>query len=148
MRKRWLVIPVVVLSLAVALVGGAVLAEGTGDDGASDVSDGSSKGFAARVAGILGLEEDTVADAIEQARQEMHDDRVEAWLDNMVELGKITQEQADDYQDWLDDRPEGLDQSWGRGFGGHHGFHGRGLKWDKDSDTSNSGESDTDSTST
>ena len=147
MRKRWLLIPVVVLALAIAVAGGAVLAEGTGDGG-SDVSEGNSKGFAARVAEILGLEEDTVADAMEQARQEMHDDRVEAWLDKMVELGKITQEQADDYQDWLDDRPEGLDRSWGRGFGGHHGFHGRGLKWDKDSDTSDSGESDTDSTST
>ena len=124
-----------------------VLAEGTGDGG-SDVSDGSSKGFAARVAEILGLEEDAVADAMEQARQEMHDERVEAWLDKMVESGKITQEQADDYQDWLDDRPEGLDRSWGKGFRGHHGFHGRGLKWDKDSDTSDSGESDTDSTST
>ena len=150
MRKRWLVIPVVVLALAVALVGGVVLADGTGDgdDGGSDVSDGSSKGFAARVAEILGLEEDTVADAMEQARQEMHDERVEAWLDKMVESGKITQEQADDYQDWLDDRPEGLDRSWGKGFRGHHWFHGRGLKWDKDADTSDSGESDTDSTST
>ncbi len=147
MRKRWLIIPVAVLALAVALVGGVVLAEGTGDGDSSGggISEGSSKGFAARVAEILGLEEDTVADAMEQARQEMHDERVEAWLDKMVESGKITQEQADDYQEWLDDRPEGLDRSWGKGFGGHHGFRSRG-RWDKDS--SDSSESSTDSTST
>ena len=108
----------------------------------------ATRGSLPRVAEILELEEDTVADAMEQARQEMHDERVEAWLDKMVESGKITQEQADDYQDWLDDQPEGLDRSWGKGFGGHHWFHGRGLKWDKHADTADSGESDTDSTST
>ena len=152
MRRRLLIIPVVVLVLAVALVGGVVLAEGIadGDGSRGDINDGNSKGFAARVAEILGLEEDTVADAMEQARQEMHDERVKAWLDKMVESGKITQEQADDYQEWLDDRPDGLDRSWGKGFGGHHGFHSRG-RWGKgfwNKDSPDSSESSTESTST
>ena len=141
MRKRWLVIPVVVLALAIAVAAGAVLAQSTGD------ADGS-KSFVGRVAETLGLEEDTVADAMKQAWQEMHEERLQARLDALVESGRITQEQADEYKTWLDSRPEGVGPLSGKGFGRHHGLHGRGFKWDKDADTSDSGESDTDSTST
>ena len=141
MRKRWLVIPVVVLALAVAVAGGAVLAQSTGDGH-------GGKSFAGRVADILGLEEDTVADATKQAWQEMHEERLQARLDALVESGRITQEQADEYKTWLDSRPEGIGRLGENGFGQHHGFHGRGFKWDKDADTCDSGESDTDSTST
>ena len=147
MRKRWVVIPVVVLALTVALVGGVLLAEGTGDDGSggSDVSDEGNKGFAARVAEILGMEEDTVADAVKQAKQEMYEEKLQAKLDALVESGRITQEEADEYKEWVDSRPEGIERLRGKGFGRHHGFRGKGFKCDKDDDDS---DSDADSTST
>ena len=147
MRKRWLLIPIVVLLVALGVAGGAVLAEQV-SDGDKVKGSGDNRGFTARVAGILGLEEDTVADAMQQAKKEMHEEYVQAWLDKMVESGRITQEQADEYQDWLDDRPEGFEIYKGRGFGRHHGFRGKGRwnkdGWDKDS-PSDSSESGTES---
>lgn len=135
MRKRWLIIPVVVMVLAGALVGGVVLASGDSDRSENDVN-GKAEGFAHRVAEILGLEEDTVAEAMKQASKEMHNERIEAWLDKMVESGKVTQEQADEYQEWLNDQPTGFERFWGRGFGQHHGFRDKGRwskgSWDKD----------------
>ena len=96
-----------VVGLAAAIVvvlgvaGGTVLAQSADEDG-------EKKSFADRVAEILGLESDTVEDALKQARTEMQEERTDAWLDKAVEAEKITQEEADAYSDWLDDRPEGV----------------------------------------
>ena len=48
------------------------------------------------------------------------------WLEKLVESGKLTQEEADDYQAWLDARPE-IDFAGKRG----HGEWGDGFR-DKD----------------
>jgi hypothetical protein len=124
--------------LTVALVGGVVLAEATGDDG-SGGSDEENKGFAARV------EENTVADAVKQAKQEMYEEKLQAKLDALVESGRITQEEADEYKEWMDSRPKGIERLRGKGFGRHHGFRGKGFKCDKDDDDD---DSDAESTST
>ena len=96
---------VVGLAAAVLVVlgvaGGTVLAQSADEDG-------EKKSFADRVAEILGLDSDTVEDALKQARSEMQEERTDAWLDKAVEAEKITQEEADAYSDWLDDRPEGV----------------------------------------
>ena len=118
MRKRWIIVSVVVAALAIALTGGAILAQD--DDG-----DDSSKTFAGRVAEILGLEEDTVADAMEQAKEDMRDEAIKAKLDALVEAGKITQEEADEYLEWLESRP---DVDFGGGFGRGHGKKGFGRR--------------------
>ena len=85
--------------VVLGVAGGTVLAQSADEDG-------EKKSFADRVAEILGLESDTVEDALKQARSEMKDERTNAWLDKAVEAEKITQEEADAYSDWLDDRPE------------------------------------------
>ena len=119
MRKRWIIVSVVMAALAIALTGGAILAQDDGDDE-------SSKSFAGRVAEILDLDEDTVADAMKQAKEEMRDEAVKAKLDALVEAGKITQDEADAYLEWLEDRP---DVDFGGGFGrGGHGKRGFGRK--------------------
>lgn len=87
--------------VVLGVAGGTVLAQSADEDG-------EKKSFAERVAEILGLESDTVEDALKQARTEMQDERTNAWLDKAVEAEKITQEEADAYSDWLDDRPEGI----------------------------------------
>ncbi len=118
MRKRWIIVSVVMAALAIALTGGAILAQDEGEDG--------SKSFAGRVAEILGLEEDTVADAMEQAKEEMRDEAIKAKLDALVEAGEMTQDDADAYLEWLESRP---DVSFGGGFGrGGHGKRGFGRK--------------------
>ncbi len=87
--------------VVLGVAGGTVLAQSADEDG-------EKKSFADRVAEILGLEIDTVEDALKQAKSEMRDERTDAWLDKAVEAEKITQEEADAYSDWLDDRPEGV----------------------------------------
>ena len=98
MRKRWIIVSVVMAALAIAITGGAIMAQDEDEDG--------SKSFAGRVAEILGLEEDTVGDAMKQAKEDMRDEAVKAKLDALVEDGKMTQEDADAYLEWLESRPD------------------------------------------
>ena len=97
MRRSVLIAAAALAVLAIGIGGGAVMAQ------ESDSEDGSTiKGFVSRVAEILGLEEHTVQDAFTQARQEMMDESIENNLAAMVESGKLTQEQADEIQEWYD----------------------------------------------
>ena len=66
--------------------------------------------FISKVADILGLTEEQVADAIEQARQEMRDEVLGQCLDNAVENGLITEDEAAEIQEWWDNRPAALDK--------------------------------------
>ena len=121
MRKRWLIVALMVGVLAVGVTGATVLAQSSGGNGGGPV-----KGLVSRVAQILGLDDQQVQDAFDQARMEMRDEAVRTKLDGLVEAGRLTQEQADEYYDWYQDMPSGLDRLFRRsGFGGGHQFHGR-----------------------
>ena len=63
-----------------------------------------------------------VDDAIKQAREELRDEAIPKKLDALVEKGRLTQEQADEYLNWIQSRPEGLPAIGKRFFGkkGHH----------------------------
>ncbi len=124
MKKRWLLVPIVAAVIAFAAVGGVALAQGD-DEGA----DSPLSSFASRVASILGLDEATVQNAFDQARSEMQDEALQQRLDNMVEQGQITEEQADEYYTWYQSRPEGMPfgDFGGRGFG-KGGMRG-GMGW-------------------
>ncbi len=145
MRKRTLVAALAVGLLTLAVVGGAVLAQTSDED-----DDGASKSFAARVAEILDLEEADVEAAMEQARADMLDERLDAHIDRLVERGVLTEEQAEEYRTWLDDRPDDLPQLGGRGWGkGRHGFsrgHGRFGRGGSDQSSGDEGSGDTGST--
>ena len=133
MRKRWVIVSVVMAALAIAITGGAIMAQDEDED--------SSKTFAGRVAEILGLGDDTVADAMKQAKEDMRDEAVKAKLDALVEDGKMTQEDADAYLEWLESRP---DVDFGGGFGrGSHGKRGFGKKhgWGRFKSTSTTSDS-------
>ena len=60
----------------------------------------------ARVAELLGIEQQDLEDAFEQAMQERmgeaRDDRCQALIDE----GALTQEQADEMQEWFESRPD------------------------------------------
>ena len=105
MRKKWLLAVVAVGILAAGLSVGAVFASGGLSSGDGD-GDSPKSTFISKVASILELDEDTVRDAFEQARSEMAEERVEAMLDAKVEKGLITQEEADEYLEWFQDRPD------------------------------------------
>jgi|SaaInl7_135m_RNA_FD_contig_31_2822505_length_524_multi_16_in_0_out_0_1 hypothetical protein len=130
MRKRWMITSFLVGLLTVGVAGGAVLA--------NDHEEGSPfTGFGARVAEILGIDQAQIEEAFKQAREEMADERLQAKLDAQVEAGRITQEQADEYIEWYQSRPDdgigigpmgrsgGIGHfKRGRGFRGGFGHHG------------------------
>jgi len=77
-----------------------------------------------RVAEILNIDEATVSDAFQQASQEMMTERQQERLQNAIDNGLITEEEAAEIQAWMDSRPDALDglgtlggqdQSMGRG---------------------------------
>ena len=128
-KKHWLIGLLALTALVLGLGSATVLAqESTGEP--------TRLGLFARMANILGLEEEQVQEAYEQARQEMRDERFEEMvgqrLDALVESGRITQEQADELREWYASRPDsfwltaGFDRS--KDAGRHKGriFEGRG----------------------
>jgi hypothetical protein len=120
-RKRVILIGLVlVVLLSVGLVGGLALAQTT------DAGDSPGTTLMSRVAAILGIEQSKVEAAFNQAQSEMELEALDNRLKAMVEEGKITQEQADQYKAWWQSKPEmpaGVGLS---GSGGYHGMRGHG----------------------
>jgi hypothetical protein len=94
----------------------------------------TAKSFTARLATILGLEEDVVQNAFKEARRDIQAERFQARMDGLVENGRITHDEADAAFEWYKERPEGINSSrrgsrsgfYGqRGPGSKSGFHGR-----------------------
>ncbi len=105
-RKRWVLISVLAALLALAVAGGTALAHGWWRGG--DPS--SNQDLMARIATTLGLEQQAVEDAFRQAyndtRRLAEEEALKARLDRLVEAGRITQEQADQYMEWFRSRPD------------------------------------------
>lgn len=93
---------VAVLAAAVLLVGGIA---GVALAQTGDANNSSEKTLLGRVASILGIDQQKLEDAFTQARTEMQDEA----LQKLVDEGKITQQQADQYKQWLQSRPN-MDQ--------------------------------------
>ena len=121
-KRRWIVTAAAVGLLVVGVTGGTLMAQQGGDD------DGGAgpKSFAARVAEILGLDTETVEDALDQARRDMLREK----LDAAVEKGLIDQAKADEILEWLAEKPDGT-PPWlmgdGDGKKGFRGDHKRGA---------------------
>jgi hypothetical protein len=121
-RRKVIIIPVLVALVLVGSIAGVALAQ--------DGSDSSGNTLLARVAAILGIDQTTVENAFAQAQKDMREEAMTNYLQEMVAEGKITQEEADQYQTWWDARPDALDKlgpgfefgGCGRGF--HHGGGG------------------------
>ena len=89
--------------LLLGVAGGAVLAqEGDSQDGAA------SETMASRVAKILGLGEDEVRLAFQQAAREIQDERFGNRMDRLVEKGQITEDEAGEAVEWYQSRPENI----------------------------------------
>jgi hypothetical protein len=86
--------------------------------------------FVSKVADKLGLDEETVATAMEEAREEMRMEALAERLQEAVDEGTITQEEADEILEWMQSRPDALDELGGFGLrlegGPGMGHHGHG----------------------
>ena len=135
-KKRWYVGSLTAVLLAIAITGGAVLAQEGETNGDSPL-----RSFVSRVASILGLEEAQVQDAIDQAAGEMQDEALQSRLDSLVEGGRLNQEEADEQWEWYQSRPDSISpgipgfagpghhggKMWGGGMRGGRGWIGGGV---------------------
>ena len=146
-KKLALIGTAVVLGLAILGLGVSTAVVAASDDhtqqvstasvvSASDTTDNETSQFdtfVSKVADKLGLDEDTVAAAMKEARQEMMDEALAEHLQKAVDEGRITQEEADQILEWMKSRPDALDElgGFGPGFGGGGPMmgapHGRGM---------------------
>lgn len=98
--KKFILIAVVVAVVLVGSISGVVLAQ----TGSTDNTSG--KTLLGRVATILGIDQQTVESAFAKAQRDMRDEALSNYLQKLVDQGKITKEQADQYQNWWQARPE------------------------------------------
>jgi len=139
MRKRKWLIPVVLASVLVigGIAGGVIAAADNGSGNGEEESQAASRleALLDRACAIyeektgVAIDSEQLRDALEQARSEMQGQALEEWLQRLVDEGKITQEQADEYLEWWQSRPDirlplpGLGgrgrggMMWGGGFG-------------------------------
>ncbi len=102
-RIRWMIVPVV--AILAAAWGGAALAH-----------DGARGEIGSRVAAILEMDEQTVLDAFREAAAQRAEEALQGRLAKLVESGRLTQAQADEFLAWYGERPEEVP---GFGFGKH-----------------------------
>jgi len=124
MRKLRIIIPIAIAVVAIATISISVVLAQENEKGESNASR-----LAAKVAVILGLDTAVVDDAIKQARRELRDEAGQKKLNALVEKGRLTQEQADEYLNWIQSKPEGIPAIGKQSFGkmGHHkGWKGHG----------------------
>jgi hypothetical protein len=140
-NKKWAlaIVLAVVVILAVGVIGGVVYAQ----SGPGTPANNTGDKLMAKVAEKLGISQDKLETAFKDAQKELREEALSSRLDKLVEEGKITQEQADKYQEWWQSRPDvpvGPDAC--PGFcpqgpmqfkdgpmpfnGGMRGFHGKG----------------------
>ena len=138
MRMKWVLTALVVGLLGAAVTAGGALAHQFGADGRAaghivgkDV-DGRQAALAAKVAAILGTDEQATAEAMERVRDEMKAEEaaefraaMEARLQDAVDRGAITREEADGILAAV----ESGDRTGGARFG-KHGRHGRHCNHD------------------
>lgn len=107
-------------AVALTLAGGTAMAYHPAGDGEGRT------GIAERVAVILGLDEQEsqdLKDAFVEARGDIQEEAIEHKLQGLVEKEIITQEEADEYLEWYEAKPEGA--PLGFGFAGKHGRFGK-----------------------
>jgi hypothetical protein len=99
-RKKRFIIGLVITVLALsACLGGVALAQGNDEDNASE-------SIYARVAEKLGIDRQVLEDAFAEAREEMQEEALDGYLQRLVDEGIITQEQAAEYKEWRQSRPD------------------------------------------
>jgi len=124
--KKFIIAGMLAAVLLFGSIGGIALA-GDNDEGTGGAESG---GFLDKVCAIYAektgvtIDQDALQESFAEARREMQIEALNDRLQSLVEQGQITQEQADEYLEWEQARP---DFPFGFGFGGHHGPRGGGC---------------------
>ena len=108
MKKKLIIISIAitVVILAGGILGGVVYAQSGTTTTTSTTTTGTTKDtLFAKVAAILGIDEAKLESAFSQAREEIQTDALNNRLQRLVEAGKLTQEEADQYLKWWQSQP-------------------------------------------
>jgi len=113
MSKKLKVLVSVLVAVVLLTVGGTatVMAQGEEPELGSQMLmvTANNTALLARVAQILGITEEELVNAFQQARQEMRGEAFLRWLDKAVEEGLITTEEYDEIVAWWEEKPEAFD---------------------------------------
>ena len=124
--KKFILIAVSVAVLLAGSMGGVALAAGSGDNSQSKTQGDDLLAKACTIyqqkTGVT-IDQAALKDAFAQAQSEMQKEREQTRLQDLVKQGTITQEQADQYLNWLQSRPN---LPSGFGFPGYGRFPGKG----------------------
>jgi hypothetical protein len=136
MRKRKWFIPVVVASvlLIAGTVGGALVAASDSSSTTDDQNQNTNRYQALldRACAVyqentgVALDSEQLKDALDQAQSELQEQALESQLQDLVDEGNITQEEADSYLEWWQSRPDIEAPLPGLGGPGHGGGMMRG----------------------
>jgi hypothetical protein len=129
--KKFILAAVLAAVVLLGSLGGVALAQ-TGD-GDNDQPVAQHQAMLEKVCTIYqentgtAINSEELQKAFDQAISEMQDEARDNFLQGLVDEGKITQEEADQYKAWLESKPE-IDMPLApeAGFGMHRGFGGPG----------------------
>ena len=131
MSKRMRVLIAVLVAVVLLTVGSAATATVMADDGSTATSNTTNtRGLFPRVAEILDIPQEKLANAVAQARQEMRKEAFTRCLDKALEKGRIDEDDAGEIKEWWGQRPEVLDSGLfrralgGPALGGRHMWGG------------------------
>ena len=138
-KRKWFIPVLVAVVLIGGVTGGLVVAA---NNSSSNTTAGNQTQAADRYQALLdkvcaiyeektgvAIDSEQLKAALQQAQSEMKGEALQNWLQDLVDKGKITQEEADQYLKWWQSRPDikallpglgGLGRGgmmWGRGFG-------------------------------
>jgi len=123
LKKYWIGIFAAAALLMGAITVGVVTAQDTGEgESTAEAEDLAPKTIMGRVAAVLGLDEATVEDAFQQARKDQKTEAYRDKLDQQVENGRITSEEAEEQFIWFQSRPDSLASSFRKGGHQRPGF--------------------------
>ena len=101
------------LVIAVLLtMGGVTMVMAEGEEGTTPPPEGTAKGLLERVADILGIDQEDLINAFEQAQQEIREEALINRLNQAVAEGLITREQAGEIIKWWEQRPDDEIREW------------------------------------
>jgi hypothetical protein len=119
-KRKFLVVGIIVAVILAGTIAGVAMAQ----TNTAPAMPKSGDAIMARVASILGIDQTKLEDAFAKARKEAADSALDARLKQMVDAGKMTQAQADQYKSWWQSRPETVPGAGANGFVGPMGRFG------------------------
>ena len=134
MRKRKWFIPVVLSIVLIGGIAGGVMAAADNNSSGSVAQNQTAdrlQDLLDRACAIyqentgVAIDSGQLKDALKEAQNEMRDQALKSWLEDLVGKGKITQGEADQYLEWWQSRPDIKLPLPGPGGCGHRG----GMMW-------------------